>query len=234
MARLLVVEDQRTLLESVQQGLEGEGYAVLTAASGAEGYRIAVEQSPDAVILDLMLPDGDGLETLSRLRNIGFRKPVLIMTARTAIEDRIVGLDTGADDYLVKPFAFGEMVARLRALFRRTTAPDDSVLRVEDLEMELLTRRVVRSGEELELTAREFAMLEYFLRHKNEVVSREAIAINVWKSSTATWTNVIEVMINRLRKKLDRPDLSPLLHTIYRQGYLLGAKTWNCGASAGD
>ena len=222
MPRLLIVEDQTTMRQSLQRGLTVEGYEVLTAKSGSEAFRIAVHEQPDVVILDLLLPDGNGLDTLERLRNRGFDKPVLILTALDAIDDRIRGLDTGADDYLAKPFAFGELVARLRALMRRNFQPSPTTLAVGDLEMDLLTRKVTRAGVEIDLTARQFSVLEYLVRHRGEIVSREMLARDVWKSSTASWTNVIEVKINQLRKKIERPEWKPLLHTIRKEGYMIG------------
>lgn len=222
LARLLIVEDQTTMRQSLQRGLIVEGYEVLTAKSGSEGFRIAVSDQPDAIILDLLLPDGNGLDTLQRLRNQGFEKPVLILTALDSIDDRIRGLDQGADDYLAKPFAFGELLARLRALLRRNFHPTPMKLAVGDLDMNLLARTVTRAGVEIELTARQFSVLEYLVRHRGEIVSREMLARDVWKSPTASWTNVIEVKINQLRKKIERPEWKPLLHTIRKEGYMIG------------
>ncbi|MDB5391455.1 MAG: copR 1 [Planctomycetaceae bacterium] len=222
MARLLVVEDQNALRNSLQKGLEEEGHTVFTAMTGVEAYTVASKEPLDAILLDLLLPDGDGLQTLRQLRHDGFAKPILIVTARDALQDRILGLDSGADDYLVKPFAFTELVARLRALLRRSTGGTETILRFDDLEINLLTRTVKRAGEEIDLTQRQYLLLEYLLRNKQQVVSREMIAREVWKASTATWTNVIEVLINQLRKKLEKPDLKPLLHTVRGVGYVLG------------
>src|SRR5262249_23353018 len=162
-----IVEDQKRLLASLRRGLEEEGYEVLTAPTGEEGYYLATTQAPDAVVLDLMLPKRDGFQVLTDLRAQGFGKPVLILTSRDAVEDRVRGLDGGADDYLLKPFAFAELVARLRALLRRHLADRETVLRADDLEMDLVARRVVRAGVELPLSNREFELLEYLLRHKN-------------------------------------------------------------------
>jgi DNA-binding response OmpR family regulator len=181
----------------------------------------SIEQ-PEVVILDLLLPDGDGLQTLRKLRGDGFQNSVLIVTARDTVEDRITGLDSGADDYLVKPFAFGELLARLRALLRRTSSSAETTMKYAGLEIDLLTRRVTRSGVEIDLTTRQFGVLEYLLRHKNQIVSREMLARDVWKAPTSSWTNVIEVQINQLRKKIERPDWPPLLQTIRGEGYLLG------------
>jgi two-component system copper resistance phosphate regulon response regulator CusR len=222
MARLLVVEDQNALRNSLQKGLEEEGHTVYTAMSGVEAYALASKEPLDAILLDLLLPDGDGLQTLRQLRHDGFAKPILIVTARDALQDRILGLDSGADDYLVKPFAFTELVARLRALLRRSSGGTETLLKFDDLEINLLSRTVKRAGEEIDLTQRQYLLLEYLLRNKQQVVSREMIAREVWKASTATWTNVIEVLINQLRKKLERPELKPLLHTVRGVGYVLG------------
>lgn len=222
MSRLLIVEDQKPLLESLKLGLEEEGHTVLTAMTGSEGYRVASRMSLDIVVLDLMLPDGDGLHLLRRLRKEEFTKPILIVTARDSVQDRITGLDSGADDYLVKPFAFEELVARLRALLRRNVLPADSTLRLDDLSMDLIKRQVTRAGQDLDLTQRQFGVLEYLLRNKNQIVTRDMLAQDVWKASTATWTNVIEVQINHLRKKIEREGLPTLLHTVRGEGYVLG------------
>lgn len=223
MANLLIVEDHRTLLNSLKTGLEEEGYRVFAAMSGVEGQVIAKREPLDAILLDLQLPDGDGLQMLRDLRHEGFTLPVMIMSARDSLEDRVLGLDTGADDYLVKPVAFSELLARLRSLLRRNSKAE-TVLRFENLQMDLLARKVTRHGEPIELTRREFELAEYFLRHKNEVVTRQMLARDVWKASTATWTNVIEVQVKSLRTKIERPGWEKLLHTIRGEGYLLGDK----------
>ena len=221
MPRLLIVEDQKRLLGSLRRGLEEEGYDVLTAPSGEEGYYLATTQSPDAVVLDLMLPKRHGLQVLKDLRAYGFGKPVLILTSRDAVEDRVQGLDSGADDYLVKPFAFAELVARLRALLRRKITDRELVLRADNLEMDLVTRRVVRAGVELELSQREFELLEYLLRHRNAAVTREMLGRDVWKEPDGVLTNVIEVYINALRKKIEQPGQRQLIHTVRGVGYAL-------------
>ena len=219
MARLLVIEDQKKLQKSLQQGLIEEGYEVVSALTGEEGYFQATTEPFDAVILDLMLPGRSGLEVLRELRGRGFTKPILILTARDAIEDRVSGLDAGADDYLVKPFAFAELVARLRALFRRDLGGRELFLRVDDLEIDLLSRRVVREGIELDLTKREYELLEYLLRHKNSIVSRDMIARDVWQETSGALTNTIDVYINMLRKKVERPQKRQLIHTVRGVGY---------------
>jgi len=219
MARVLIVEDQKKLLHSLKRGLEEEGYHVLTAATGEEGYYIATTGSPDAIVLDLMLPGRDGLKVLRDLRSQGYAKPVLILTARDAVEDRVAGLDGGADDYLVKPFAFAELLARLRALLRRDVSRRELTLRADDLEIDLLSRRVIRGGTELDLTRREYELLEFLLRHKNETVTRDMIGREVWKETSGSLTNTIDVYINALRRKVERPEQRQLIHTVRGVGY---------------
>jgi DNA-binding response OmpR family regulator len=221
MARLLIVEDQKKLLQSLRRGLEEEGYEVVTATTGEEGYYLATTTSPDAIVLDLMLPGRDGLKVLRDLRGQGFARPVLILTARDAVEDRVTGLDGGADDYLVKPFAHAELLARLRALLRRDVSGRELILRADDLEIDLLARRVVRNGVELDLTKREYELLEYLLRHKNSAVTRDMIAREVWKEATGALTNAIDVYVTLLRKKVERPGARQLIHTVRGVGYAL-------------
>jgi DNA-binding response OmpR family regulator len=221
MTRVLVVEDQKSLLRNLVRGLEEEGYEVAAATSVDEALDLAAVR-PDVVVLDLMLPDGSGLDLLRRLRGEGFRQPILVLTARDSIEDRVEGLDAGADDYLVKPFAFDELLARLRALLRRGSLEPLAILKVEDLEVDLLKRTVTRCQQPIELPNRQFELLVYLMQNSQTVVSREMIARNVWKESTATWTNVIEVHIAQLRRKIERPDWPTILHTLRGQGYLLG------------
>jgi DNA-binding response OmpR family regulator len=224
MPRVLVVEDERKVLRSLEKGLQAEGYEVTTAATGERGYELATTQPFDCIVLDLMLPGRDGVQVLGELRRAGKTTPVLILTARDAIEDRVTGLDTGADDYLVKPFAVAELLARLRVLLRRGQPDRETVLRAGDLEMDLLQRRVVRGGTELSLTQREFEVLEYFLRHKETVITRDMLGRDVWKEPNFALTNVIDVYINFLRHKIEPPGKRPLLHTIRGVGYTLSAK----------
>ena len=221
MLRLLVIEDQKKLLRSLAAGLEQEGYAVLTAANGNDGYRTAASEKPDAVILDLMLPGRDGMKVLQDLRSGGFRQPILILTAKDSIEDRVAGLDCGADDYLVKPFAFAELLARLRVLLRRDTGGREVQLQAGDLVMDLVARRVTRGGEETDLSQREFELLEYLLRNAGSVVTRDMLARDVWKERHGVLTNVIDVYIRLLRKKVERPDRAALIHTVRGVGYVL-------------
>lgn len=221
MARLLIVEDQKKLLASLQRGLQEEGYDVIAAFTGEEGYYQATTAEIDLVVLDVMLPKRNGFQVLADLRQTGFAKPVLILTARDGIEDKVLGLDAGADDYLVKPFAFAELLARIRALLRRDIAARDLVLSADNLEVNLIRRRVVRGGEEIDLTPREFELLEYLLRHKNATVTRDMIGRDVWKETTGSLTNVIDVYIKALRKKIERPTSRQLIHTIRGVGYVL-------------
>jgi DNA-binding response OmpR family regulator len=221
MARLLIVEDQRKLLQNLRRGLEEEGYEVAAAADGEDGYLRATTEPFDAVVLDLMLPRRNGIEVLRLLRTAGFTRPILILTARDSIEDRVEGLDAGADDYLLKPFAFAELLARLRALLRRDLSGREGMLRAGDLEMDLLARRVVRAGVELDLTRREYELLEYLLRHKNAVVTREMIARDVWKEPWGTMTNSIDVYVTLLRKKVEQSGARQLIHTVRGVGYAL-------------
>src|SRR5262245_42599539 len=220
---LLIVEDERKLLRSLQRGFEAEGYVVVAAATGDEAQKQIDHQSFDAIVLDWMLPGRDGLQILADLKRNGDQTPVLLLTARDAIEDRVHGLDQGADDYLVKPFAFPELLARIRALVRR--GRPEQVLRLSqgDLFVDLVTRRVVRAGQPLELTLKEFEILEYLLRHGGDGVSREMLARDVWRvTARATpLDNVIDVTIARLRRKVDDPFETKMLHTVRGVGFVL-------------
>lgn len=222
MARILVVEDEPTLLGSLRRGLTEEGYDVVPVSTIEQAMHALSNQTVDLILLDVMLPDGSGVDWVRSLRADSNMIPVLMATARDAVEDRITGLDSGADDYLVKPFSFDELVARLRALLRRASASRESKLVVDDLSIDLLTRQVTRAGAELDLTPRQFDLLTYFAQSAGEVVTREMIAKDVWKEPTATWTNVIEVQINHLRRRLERPEWPTILHTIRGKGYCLG------------
>ncbi|APW62971.1 response regulator transcription factor [Paludisphaera borealis] len=221
MPRVLIVEDQRKHRESLQRGLEAEGYEVVAAATGEEGYEAALSQAPDVVVLDLMLPGRHGLDVLRDLRAVEFSKPVLILTALDAVEERVQGLDSGANDYLVKPFAFAELLARLRVLLRKDVKERELLLRADDLEMDLLSRRVARGGTVLDLTPREYELLEYLMSHRNEVVTRDMIALEVWKEPTGSMTRIIDVYINGLRKKVEQAGRLPLIQTVRGVGYAL-------------
>jgi len=218
-ARILVIEDQEKLRRNLQQVLEQEGYEVATAATGEEGYSLASTKAFDAIVLDLTLPGRDGLQILKDLREAGFGQPILILTARDSLDDRVAGLDAGADDYLVKPFAHAELSARLRALLRRGQAGQERLLQCGNLEMDLLTRKVSRKGVEIDLSQREFELLEYLLRHKNTNVTREMLTRDVWKEPQGLLTNVIDVCVNSLRKKVELPGSRPLILTVRGVGY---------------
>ena len=221
--RIVIIEDERKLVKALQEGLEAEGYAVAVAHTGEEGFYLVQTEAFDLVILDVMLPGRSGLEILKSMRQHGLRTPVLMLTARDAVEDRVRGLDTGADDYLLKPFAFPELLARIRALSRRGIPEATPKLRIGDLEVDVIGRTVTREGQVLDLTAREFELLEYLLRHQGHVVSREMLTRDVWKE-TARHTpldNVIDVHIARLRRKLDDPFPAKLLHTVRGVGFVL-------------
>ena len=221
MPSILVIEDDRKILRSLHRGLQAEGYEVTTATTGDEGFRLAAERVFDCLVLDLLLPGRGGLEVLAELRRSGRKVPVLILTARDAVEDRVIGLDAGADDYLVKPFAFAELLARLRVLLRRDRGERETVLRAAELEADLLTRRVTLAGAEVPLTQREFDVLAYLLRHKNAVVTREMLGRDVWKEPDHALTNVIDVYITMLRRKVEPPGKRPLIHTLRGVGYSL-------------
>jgi two-component system, OmpR family, copper resistance phosphate regulon response regulator CusR len=225
MPRVLVVEDQKRLLASLRRGLEEEGLEVETAPSGEDGYYQATTRPPDVLVLDIMLPGRDGFQVLADLRAGGFSRPVLLLTSRDAVEDRVRGLNAGADDYLVKPFAFAELVARLRALLRRKLADRELILRADNLEVDLLARRAVRGGVELDLTGREFDLLAFLLRHKDETVTRDMLAREVWKEPDGVLSNVIEVSVNALRRKVERPGERHLVHTVRGVGYALRDQT---------
>ena len=220
MPRVLVVEDERKLLRALGRGLTAEGYEVVTATDGDEGCRLALTDPFDCLVLDWMLPGRDGLQVLAELRRAGRMVPVLLLTARDAVEDRVLGLDAGADDYLVKPFAFAELLARVRVL-RRRRGERETGLRAGDLEVDLLERRALRGGVDVPLTAREFELLAYLVRHKNRAVTRDMLGREVWKEPNYALTNVIDVYINSLRRKVERPGKPPLIHTFRGMGYSL-------------
>ena len=224
--RILVVEDDKKVARALREGLQAEHYDVRVASTGEEGFFLVNHEVFDLVLLDLMLPRRDGVEVLTTLRKRGLQTPVLILTAKDTVDDRVQGLDLGADDYLVKPFAFPELVARIRALLRRGRMDQVLKLQLDDLEMDLLTRRVTRRGLTLDLTAKEFELLEYLLRHPGRVVSREMLARDVWQvAARATpLDNVIDVSIARLRRKIDDPFEKKLLHTLRGVGFMLGGK----------
>jgi DNA-binding response OmpR family regulator len=221
--RVLVVEDEQKVARALREGLEGEGYDVVLEHTGEGAFFRATTETFDVILLDVMLPGRDGLHILTTLRERGVKTPVLVLTARDTLDDRVRGLDSGADDYLVKPFAFAELLARVRALVRRGRVSDALRLSVGDLEMDLATRRVARGGRAVELTAREFELLQFLLRHDRQVVSRETLARDVWNEAarSAPLDNVIDVHIARLRRKIDFDQPVKLIHTVRGVGFVL-------------
>jgi len=221
--RLLVVEDEHKVANALREGLEGEGYDVALEHTGEGAFYRVTTEAFDLIVLDLMLPGRDGLQILTTLRERGVKTPVLVLTARDTLEDRVTGLNSGADDYLIKPFAFAEVVARIRALLRRGRVTEAHRLAIGDLEMDLVTRKVTRGGGAVELTAREFELLEYLLRSEGQVVSRETLGRDVWRETARSTTldNVIDVHIARLRRKVDLDRPVKLIHTIRGIGFML-------------
>jgi DNA-binding response OmpR family regulator len=221
--QILIVEDESKLAGALQQGLAEEGYAAEVALSGEDALRWLERNTPDLMLLDVMLSKRNGLSVLREFRRDGFKTPVLLLTALDSVEDRVLGLDAGADDYLVKPFAFPELLARVRALLRRTNVTPQSTLELADLEMNLTGRSVTRDGIPLELTSREFDLLEYLMVNRGRVVSREMLTRDVWKETLryTSLDNVIDVQIARLRRKIDDPFETKLLHTVRGIGFVL-------------
>lgn len=220
--KVLIVEDERKTGSYLKQGLSEAGYSVDLVADGVGGLHMALTGDHDLLVLDVMLPGMDGWQILETLRRGGKDLPVLFLTARDQVEDRVRGLELGADDYLVKPFAFSEFLARVRTLLRRgRSEPEPTTLRVADLELELLGRRASRSGQRIDLTAKEFALLELFMRRKGEVLPRSLIASQVWDMNFDSDTNVVEVAVRRLRRKVDEPFDTCLIRTIRGMGYVM-------------
>ena len=224
--RILVIEDERKVAKALREGLEAERYAVSVAADGEEGLQLASRESFDLVLLDLALPRRDGVDVLAAVRRRDLATPVFILTARDAVEDRVLGLDAGADDYLVKPFTFPELLARIRALLRRGRADQVLKLQHEDLHVDLAARKVARGERRLDLTGKEFEVLECLLRHRGRTVSRDMLASSVWHvAARATpLDNVIDVTMARLRRKIDDPFEKKLLHTVRGMGFVLGTR----------
>ncbi len=220
--KLLIIEDESKIGEYLKQGLAEAGFMVDLAQNGLDGHHQAMTESYDLIILDIMLPDIDGWTILKSLREAGHNLPVLFLTARDTVDDRVKGLELGADDYLVKPFAFSELLARVRTLLRRGASPaNETTLRAADLELDLLKRRVTRAGQRIQLTAKEFALLELLLRRRGEVLPRSLIASQVWDMNFDSNTNVIDVAIRRLRAKIDENFEPRLIHTLRGMGYML-------------
>jgi two-component system, OmpR family, copper resistance phosphate regulon response regulator CusR len=221
--RVLVVEDEMKVANALREGLEGEKFDVIVERTGEGAFFRVNTESFDVILLDLTLPGRDGLEILQALRQRGVKTPVLVLTARDSLQDRVTGLDAGADDYLIKPFAFAELLARIRALARRGRVAETPRLSVGDLEMDLVTRKVTRNALPVELTVREYELLEYLLRYHGQVVSRETLARDVWKETARTTPldNVIDVHIARLRRKVDLDQSIKLIHTVRGVGFML-------------
>ena len=219
--RVLIAEDEARVAEHIRKGLVEAGYAVDVAGDGAEALWLAEHHPYDAVVLDVMMPEKDGITVVRQLRRKGLRMPVILLTARHELEDRISGLDAGADDYLAKPFSMSELLARLRAVLRRQRAEPVDRLRVADLELDLLSRTAHRGGEPIALTNREFALLELLMIAAPKPVSKTAIVEHVWDQHFDSGTNVVNVYVNYLRAKIDRPGWVPLIHTVRGVGFVL-------------
>lgn len=222
--RLLVIEDNPKMAGLIRQGLTEHGYAVDVTNSGHDGESMAASQSYDTIILDIMLPDQDGLVVCKNLRRRGIDTPVLMLTALASTSDKVTGLYAGADDYLAKPFEFEELIARIRALMRRGQPRETSILKYEGIEMDLVQRKVKRDGQNIKLTSKEFALLEYFLRHSNRLLTRTAIGEHVWDMNFEPESNVIDVYVSMLRRRIDKGFQRPLIHTIIGSGYMLSAE----------
>lgn len=231
--RVLVVEDEVKMAGLLRRGLEEEGYAVDVAGTGSEALWLGTENPYDAVILDVMLPDVDGFEVCRQLREDGRWAPVLMLTAMDTVPDRVAGLDAGADDYLTKPFSFGELFARLRALLRRGARERPAVLRTGDLALDPATRRVARGTRTIELTSKEFALLEYFMRHPGEVLTRTRILEHVWDFAYDGDSNVVDVYVRYLREKIDRPFKLDSIQTVRGTGYRLREEPSDATADPG-
>ena len=221
MLRVLVVEDERKMRDLLRQGLREAGFGVDAVGDGAEALALRASKTWDVIILDVMLPGFDGFETCRRLRAAGAREPILMLTARSSVEDRVHGLDTGADDYLTKPFSLDELLARIRALTRRPPSEPQVVLKAADLELDPVRHEVRRGGKLVELTAKEFTLLAFLLRHRGEVVTPRMILAHVWDFDHARGSNVVAVYINYLRRKIDQDHDEKLIHTVRGAGYVL-------------
>jgi DNA-binding response OmpR family regulator len=222
--RILVVEDEKKVASFIQRGLEGEGFQVDIAGDGEEGVAIAGRNSYDLILMDVMLPKMDGLTAIRELRAANIATPVLCLTAKDAVEDIVAGLDSGSDDYLTKPFAFAELLARVRALVRRGIQDRGADISYADLRLDPVAHKVWRAGKEIELTAKEYALLEYFIRNPEKTLTRNMIAEHVWDYTFDSFTNIIDVYVNYLRKKIDRDFAVKLVHTVRGVGYMLKAE----------
>ncbi len=219
--RILIIEDEKKVAAFIKKGLEEETYAVDIATDGEEGLYLGEQNQYDLIILDLMLPKINGLDILSSLRSQNIKTPILLLTAKDSVEDKVEGLNQGADDYLTKPFAFSELLARIRVLLRRGKAESKTILEIADLTLNLVSHKVSRGNEEIELTGKEYSLLEYFMRNQEKVLTRTMIAEHVWDYNFDTFTNVIDVYVNHLRKKIDKNFSTKLLHTLRGVGYVM-------------
>jgi len=219
--RILIIEDEKKVAGFLKNGLREEGYAVDDAFDGQAGFDLAVENEYDIIILDLMLPGLDGITLCKKLREQGNHTPILMLTAREAVKDRVIGLDAGADDYMTKPFAFEELLARVRVILRKRPVTQELKLEIGDLVLDLITHKVRRGGDEIELTTKEYALLEFLMRNAGTIVTRTMISEHVWDINFETFTNVIDVYINYLRNKIDRDHDEKLIHTVRGRGYVL-------------
>jgi heavy metal response regulator len=219
--RILVVEDEKKVASFIQRGLEGEGFTVEVAYDGESGVEIASQSSFDLILMDVMLPKMDGLQAIKTLREKGVDYPVLCLTAKDTVEDIVSGLDSGSDDYLTKPFAFAELLARVRALVRRGTQERGAEITYADLRLDPVAHKVWRGDSEIDLTAKEYALLEFFMRNPETTLTRTMIAEHVWDYTFDSFTNIIDVYVNYLRKKVDRDYAKKLIHTVRGIGYVL-------------
>ena len=219
--RILVIEDEKKVATFIKKGLVEEHYAVDTAFEGEEGLYLSEINEYDLIVLDLMIPKIDGFGVLKKIRERKNNVPILVLTAKDSIDDTVRGLDAGCDDYLTKPFAFAELLARIRALLRRDKKEKESVLRIADLSLSIVTHKVMRQGKEIELTSKEYALLEYFMRNPEKVLTRTMISEHVWDYHFDSNTNVIDVYVNYLRKKIDKDFDPKLIHTIRGIGYMM-------------
>ncbi len=219
--RILVIEDEAKIAQFIKRGLKEEGYAVDVANDGEEGHFLLSSNEYDAIILDLMLPKIDGLTLCRTLRKEGNQTPIIMLTAKDTVKDKVKGLDSGADDYLPKPFAFEELLARVRVLLRKKDSRVQTQLKVDDLNLDLLTHKVTRQDREIDLTVKEYALLEYLMRNAGNIVTRTMISEHVWDINFDTFTNVIDVYINYLRNKIDSGFADKMIHTVRGKGYLL-------------
>lgn len=219
--RILVIEDEKKVARFLRLGLEAENHKIENAYDGETGEKMAFSKEYDVIVLDIMLPKKNGIEVLKSLRGSGRTTPVLILTAKGSLEDKVEGLDEGADDYLVKPFAFAEFIARIRSLGRRGGGDKPTTLKVADLELDPITRKARRGGKEIDLTNREYALLEYFVRNVNRVLTRTVISEHIWEYNFDTGTNIVEVYVNKLRNKIDSGFEIKLIHTVRGAGYMM-------------